>query len=101
MGSLFLPYKGAFEFQDSILRGGFLNLVWVPQKQSLRQGLGYRCFNGEVIPRSRSRDGGSGIGQEEHSVKESAREIIIAVFNGASVPLGPRKRCTERLLLHL
>lgn len=73
-GSLLLSYKGVIKFQDSILRVSFLSLVWIPQK-------GYEYFNGEVIPRSRSRDSGNGIGQEENPMKEFATKIITIVFS--------------------
>lgn len=95
MGSLLVFHKGAIEFQDSILRVDFISLVWIPQKQSLRQRLQYRYITGEAIPRSRSRDSVSRIVQEENPVKEFAMEIITIVFSSASVPLGTLKRSAE------
>lgn len=66
--------QGSNRISGFHFEGCFLSLVWIPQK-------GYRYFNGEVIPRSRSRDNGNGIGQEENPVKEFAMKIITIVFS--------------------
>ena len=85
------------QFQDFILKVSFLSLVQIPPKQSLKQGIGLRHFNGDVVPRSISRNSGWGIGQEENSVKGLSMEMITSVcsFSPTRVPVSTLQKASH------